>query len=105
MKHFRTSRKQVERICEACSDNNIKYELIISQQLGDRQDYWYTYGIKTMIPKYTQVNFRTGEIETKSYQTGWQYSETLVEGKSLKDVYQFMMNLMDAQLEEIRNGI
>jgi len=94
----RVSRKMIDELLNIINNSydDRRYELIINQNLGNRRDYWYTYGIKRMVPKYTDLSVVDGELKVveRDYQTGWKFDKVVADYMALKDVKSLLWNMM-----------
>lgn len=81
----RTSRKQVEQILEAISTKKFKYELIPHQ---------FCYGWKYTICTYTREPKIVDAFGYEYSYTDWKFKERVLEMTTLKNAYDFSVELL-----------
>ena len=94
---MRISRKRVIEICNCLSNDKLKYELIVHQNLGNRKDYYYTYSIAI----YGKINYY--ESHDGSIIGGdRKHKETVINNISLKQAYNYICRELEKKIESYK---
>lgn len=97
---MRTSRKKVEDILNVISTSDKRYRLVWTEILSEHSSS-FKYWIVEDVPTYTTIDFKTGNIVTKNYQTGWRYSRTILQPVSLKKAYKYAVELLEESISQM----
>lgn len=73
---MRISYKRCTNLCTLLNDNNIIYEIIKHQNLGNRRDYFYTYSLGL-------------------YDNEGRHIETVLHNTSLKSIHDYLCKKLD----------